>query len=162
MAKIPKEKSYMQISPQEYISTRLNAQIQWFDEKSIYNQKRYKRFKKSEYFLTFFLPVVGIIPLGDYSINKLFLILIGAIIAYLQFWSRIETYYELWYKYRTTYELLQKEKYFFEIQSSNYSNCQDCFSLLVERTESIISHTDNQWNRVIQMVPQNIDKNNFK
>lgn len=112
--------------------------------------------------MTFFLPVVGIIPLGDYSINKLFLILIGAIIAYLQFWSKIETYYELWYKYRTAYELLQKEKYFFETQSSKYSNCQDCFSLLVERTESIISHTDNQWNRVIQMVPQNIDKNNFK
>lgn len=162
MTNIPKEQRYIQMSPQDYINMRLNAQIHWFNEKSIYNQKRYKRFKKAEYFLTFFLPVVGIIPLGDYLINKIMLILIGAIIAYLQFWSRIETYYELWYKYRTAYELLQKEKYFFETKSSEYSNCHDSFSLLVERTEGIISYTDNQWDHVIQMVPQNIDKNNFK
>ena len=129
MSNSQEKENYVRMSPSEYITNRLDKQIQWFDEKSSCNQKRYKRFKKVEYFFTFAMPLFGTIPLGDdYLFNKIVLIFLGAVVAYLQFWNKLETYYELWYKYRTACEMLQKEKYFFEARASEYAHCNDGFS----------------------------------
>ena len=161
LGNIQEKENCNRMLPREYITDRLNKQIQWFDGKSLCNQKKYKRFKKVECFFTFSMPLIGIIPLGeDYLINKIVLLFLGAAVAYLQFWNKLETYYELWYKYRTACELLQREKYFFETHTSEYADCKDCFSLLVERTEKIISNTNDQWNHVIQGIPEQISKDN--
>lgn len=75
----------------QYIERRLDDQIDWFNQKSAYNQKLYKRLKKAETACTIVLPVIGIIPFADYGWNKIGLVVLGAIATYIRCWSNIET-----------------------------------------------------------------------
>ena len=61
---------YKEMSVEDYIKNRLDDQMNWFDKKSAFNQKRYKRLKKVEVGLTISLPVLGFLPLCDYSYNS--------------------------------------------------------------------------------------------
>lgn len=147
---------YESMNPKEYMEKRLDNQIDWFDKKSSANQKKYKRLKKAETFLTLSLPVVGLSPFWDYSYTKFFLVFIGAVSAYLGCWSHIETYYELWYKYRTTCELLIREKNLYQTHTGIYENSPNQFHLLVSHVENILSTVDNQWNALVQTIPNTL------
>ena len=153
---------YEQMPVEDYIKNRLDDQMNWFDKKSAFNQKRYKYFKKAEIGLTISLPVLGFLPLCDYSYNKILLVLVGAIAAYLQAWSHIETYYELWTKYRTACELLKREKYLHQTHTGLYEDTESpesSYHLLVNRVESILAAENSQWNSVIHAIPSNLSHN---
>lgn len=153
---------YKEMSVEDYIKNRLDDQMNWFDKKSAFNQKRYKRLKKVEVGLTISLPVLGFLPLCDYSYNKGLLILVGAIATFLQAWNHIETYYELWTKYRTACELLKREKYLYQTHTGLYKDAESpesSYHLLVNRVESILAAENSQWNSVIHSIPSNLPHN---
>lgn len=152
------EKQYTSMSSEDYIKNRLDDQSNWYDKKSSYNQKWYKRLKKIEVVLTISMPLIALIPLCDYYYNKLLLVSIGAIATILKLFIDIESRYELWMKYRTASELLKREKYLYLTKTSVYSNEQYPFNLLVTRVESILATEHNQWNNVVQNIPRNITR----
>jgi len=137
----------------QYIERRLDDQIDWFNQKSAYNQKLYKRLKKTETACTIVLPVIGIIPFADYGWNKIGLVVLGAIATYIRCWSNIETYYELWTKYRTACELLKKEKFLYQTHTGIYREEDARDSVLVEQVERILAAENSQWNAIIQSIP---------
>ena len=46
----------------EYISTRLDPQIEWYDKKSVHAQRRYKQFQVAEIILAAFIPLLSGTP----------------------------------------------------------------------------------------------------
>lgn len=149
------------ISMQEYINTRLDDQINWYDKKSTNAQNWFKRLKYVEIILSLLTTL-----LGAYTAIVLFIIdlptdtfpvtigvltgISGAILSGIHFSQSLEKYHENWISYRQTCELLKHEKYLFLTRSGGYSNNQNAFNNLVERCESIISSENIDWAQLHQ------------
>ena len=79
----------------EYISTRLDPQIEWYDKKSVHAQKRYKQFQVVEIILAAFIPLLS----GYTSLCDLIPIIIGilgAIIVIIESVTKLYKYHENW------------------------------------------------------------------
>lgn len=149
------------ISMQEYITERLDNQINWYDKKSINAQKWFKRLKYVEIFLSLLTTL-----LGAYTATVIFIIelpkeafpvtigiiigLSGAVLSGIHFSQSLEKYHENWISYRQTCELLKHEKYLFLTRSGGYLNNANAFNDLVERCESIISSENIDWAQLHQ------------
>ena len=132
------------LTQQEYIEKRLKDQIGWYGGKSSWNKKRYELFKKIELAMAAMIPfLVGFLE------GPLFLkIVIGVLGASLAFFGGLHglcNYHENWIEYRMTAEILKHELYLFETGTGPYKDTEATFKILVERTESIISHENVNW-----------------
>lgn len=150
---------YQRLTPNEYIKLRLDDQQQWFSQKSSKYQKLYKRFKKIEIVLISLIPLVTILPFQNDICNKILTIALSVIAAIIKYFNIIDTNFDLWVKYRNISEALKAEKYLYITGASIYDNSDSAFKLLVERVESIISKSNEQWTNTIQEIPKHIQKN---
>lgn len=136
-----------------YIKDRLDAQISWYDKKSVDAQKAFKRIKKAEIGISLSITLLGTytavtftIPWTQVQITiGLVIVLLGSILSFLHFYQSLEKYHENWISYRQTCELLKHEKYLFLTRSGGYVSAYDPFKELVERCESIISSENVDW-----------------
>lgn len=132
------------MTEKEYLTDRLEDQITWYDKKSCWNQKWYKRLKASEIVISALIPFAsGFIlePLwGKYLIGTL-----GLTVTILASLMSILKFQENWISYRTTCETLLHEKYFYETKTGPYSEEQNPLSTLVERVENLISKENTCW-----------------
>ncbi len=133
------------MTEEEYISDRLNDQIDWYSKKSQTNQKWFKGLRLLEIVAAAVIPfLAGIgtkLPYYSVIIGAL-----GVIIAVSAGLSALYKYHENWIEYRTTSETLKHEKYVFQTKCSPY-NGEDAFSRLVQRVEGLISKENSQWSR---------------
>lgn len=138
------------MNEEEYLTSRLDDQINWYDKKSQTNQKLFKRLKISEIIIAGIIPFLAgigsIIPYHSLIIGAL-----GVIIALLVGLSSLYKFQENWIEYRTTAETLKHEKYLFLAKCTPYDR-DDSFQTLVQRIESIISKENSQWSRLIKKV----------
>ncbi len=137
------------MSPQEYLQQRLDDQIEWYDRKSVWNQRWYKRLQLLVLVAAATIPFLSgyldeNIPWVPYVIGMLGLV-IAAVSAILGLYS----FQENWIKYRTTCESLKKEKYRYLTNVSPYAG-DDAFTLLVERVEGLISKENTDWAQQLQ------------
>lgn len=140
------------MTPEEYISDRLQDQIDWYDAKSAQNQKKFKRFRKIEIFTAALIPLLsGIaaskIDTQGIDINLLLLIIIGisgVVITIVSSIITLQKFQENWIEYRTICETLKKEKYSYQTGIKPY-NKENSFQILVQRIESIISKENTNW-----------------
>ena len=136
---------------QEYIESRLEDQIAWYDAQSIQNQKRYRGLRFLEIVLASSIPVLSLtfevfeFP-GKY--HTLVFGCVGVIMSVLASILAIGKYQELWQSYRTTCESLKKEKFLFFAGSRPYDS-ENRYTLLVERIESLISKENTNWSELI-------------
>ena len=135
----------------EYIEKRLDDQINWYDKKSLVNQKMFKQLRMSEIILAALIPLLSIAFevfsfLNDY--HSFILGVIGLAISVLASIISFSKYQEIWQSYRTTCESLKKEKFLFYAKARPY-NKNNSYSLLVERTESLISKENTNWSEMI-------------
>ena len=127
----------------QYISDRLNNQIDWYDKKSIAAQKFYKTSKKVVIILSASIPLlIGFIP--EAKIWATIVGAIGVIITGIEGWLGISKHHENWIEYRSICETLKHEKYMFLTQTGVYDS-EEHFKTLVERVESIISKENVNW-----------------
>ena len=104
----------------EYISTRLDPQIEWYDKKSVHAQKRYKQFQVVEIILAAFIPLLS----GYTSLCDLIPIIIGilgAIIVIIESVTKLYKYHENWIQYRSTCEMLLYQKHLYLTRSFPYN-----------------------------------------
>ncbi len=142
-----------------YLEDRLEDQINWYDSKSIENQKKYKWLKAGEIIFSGLIPffvILGQIHTAFHYLTALS----GVIVTILSAFNSLGKYHELWLEYRTTAETLKHERYFYITKSGPYKQLkrEDAFKLLVERVESLISRENTQWILNIGNIDKEIDK----
>lgn len=129
----------------EYIKTRLDIQIDWYDNKSIHARKVYKRFQTWEIIFAAGIPLLsGYV--SNHWLVPFTIALLGTLIVITASITRLGGYHENWMQYRATCELLRHEKYLYLTGTNPYE--EQPFHLLVERVESIISAENINWSQL--------------
>ncbi len=133
------------LNEEEYISERVDGQIEWYDNKSQKAQSWFKRIRIIE------IIAAGSIPLfagfGSGENWSIFIVgVLGALVAMLASLLSLNQFHENWIEYRTTCESLKHEKYLFLTNSEPY-HIDDSFGLFVQRIESLISKENSAWSQ---------------
>ena len=132
----------------EYISTRLDPQIEWYDEKSVHAQKRYKQFQVVEIILAAFIPLLS----GYTSLCDLIPIIIGilgAIIVIIESVTKLYKYHENWIQYRSTCEMLLYQKQLYLTRSFPYNpNDETVDNIFIKNVEEIMSAENRHWKSI--------------
>lgn len=128
----------------QYISERVDDQIQWYDNKSVWNQKQYKRLRVAEITFAACIPFLAGYFADDLQWIKILTGFFGVMIAVIAGLVSLYSFQEHWIEYRTTSESLKHEKYLYLTKAPPY-NSEQAFSLFVERIESLISTENSKW-----------------
>lgn len=132
----------------EYISTRLDPQIEWYDEKSVHAQKRYKQFQVVEIILAAFIPLLS----GYTSLCDLIPIIIGilgAIIVIIESVTKLYKYHENWIQYRSTCEMLLYQKHLYLTRSFPYNpNDETVDNIFIKNVEETMSAENRHWKSI--------------
>ncbi len=152
----PLERKQPLMYDEDYIRDRLDNQIAWYDRKSSFNQKRYKKYKRLEFIIAATIPVIttltAIIPHD--LLEKVLLISAafgGIILVVINKTLELENYFKFWKEYRTTCESLQYERALYLTRSEPYDE-KDAFPLLVQKVESILSKETQRWQQRVRQV----------
>jgi len=131
----------------EYIKERLQDQIDWYDNKSIENQRTFKRLRKAEIIAAALIPFVSGMTAsisGMLLPGSIVTGLLGVAVTIFASILALGQHQENWIEYRTTCESLKKEKYMFQTGVEPYDG-EDAFSLLVQRVETLVSKENTNW-----------------
>lgn len=134
----------------DYIAQRLDAQIAWYDRKSVRSQRWHKSLRIIEIVVAASIPfMVGYIT--DARPSVAFIVgLAGVAVAVISGLLAINQYQEHWTEYRTTCESLRHHKYRFLAKADPYGG-DDAFHNLVDNVESLISKENTNWSECIKM-----------
>jgi hypothetical protein len=132
------------MTPDEYIRDRLDDQITWYDQKSGWNQKWFKRLRIVEIVFATTIPFLVSQVTGDSTILKSIVGGMGVCVAVLSGLITLYKFHENWIEYRTTTETLKHEKYLYLTGAAPYDG-DNPFEELVNRVESIISRENTTW-----------------
>jgi hypothetical protein len=129
------------------IMGRLEDQIAWYDRKSLFSQRRYKRVKTAEICSAAIIPVLAALNLPH---ALLITGAIGATITVLEGLLQLNQYQQNWIAYRSTCESLKHEKFVYLGKASPYTNSVNPHALLADRIESLVSQEHAKWASVQQ------------
>ena len=133
----------------EYMQSRVDDQIAWYDKRSKLHQRCYLVLRVIEIAAAASIPfLVGYISNGDGEV-RFTVGLLGVVIAVITAILGLYQFHEKWVDYRTACESLRHEKYLFLTQSPPY-NIDEPFSLFVTRVEFLISRENSSWAQYIQ------------
>jgi hypothetical protein len=128
------------VSQTDFTLKRLEAQIDWYDKKSAYNQRMFKSLKLATIALALAIPLCAAL-----SVQAPILGVLGALIALLEALQQLNQYHHNWITYRSTCEALRHEKYLFFGKAGHYASASDPKALLAERIESLVSQEHAKW-----------------
>lgn len=154
-------RSHDLMSDGEYLKERLEDQMHWFDRKSTYYQRRYKKFKHWEFIIAAFIPVVItfsamsfvekaiIFQSGDVIINlsiffQVLAALGGVMLVIFNKYLELEEAHKLWKDYRANAEALQFERMRYLTRTEPYDEA-DAYPRLVERVEHVLNRENLKW-----------------
>ncbi|MBN1558760.1 DUF4231 domain-containing protein [candidate division KSB1 bacterium] len=135
----------------DYIKQRLQDQIDWYDRKSMVNQKKFKGLRTMEIVCAAFIPFISGVSVSIPKMSWPATILTGLLGIAITIIASILTlgkHQENWIEYRTTCESLKKEKFLFLMQVEPYDK-EDSFRFLVQRVETLISKENTNWAQFI-------------
>lgn len=139
-------------SPEAVTLKRLDDQIDWYDQKSGLNQRRFKLMKGLTIASAAAIPVLTTtaIPNGRYIAAGL-----GVLIAIMEGVQQMNQYSANWTSYRATAEALKHEKFLYLEKAGPYLAAPNPQPMLAERIESLISQEGSKWLTVQSQKPQN-------
>ena len=133
----------------QYVSERLDDQIEWYDHSSLSNQNRYKCLRMIQFVAAGLIPFLTPYLSATTPTGKLLVGFLGVVVAIITAALDLYRFQEHWIEYRTTCESLKKEKYLFLAGGAPYSGDRDAaFRLLVQRAETLISKENSEWAQV--------------
>ncbi len=130
---------------EQYLQERLQAQLDWHDRKSQWNQRWYKRLQVAVIAAGALIPLITGFSTGRPSFQVAAGVL-GSLIAIATGLAGAYRFQENWIQYRVTAESLGHEKYRFVTGVEPYDG-PDTFATLVERVEAILGEQNAQWRR---------------
>lgn len=132
-----------------YIEQRLDDQIGWYDRKSQWNQRWFKRLRLIEIVCACSIPfLVSTISPEDDSM-RLVTGVIGVVVAVVAGLVSLYKFEENWIAYRTTCESLRHEKFLYLTRATPYDGAAS-FPLFVQRVEGLISKENSDWSQLIK------------
>jgi len=140
----------------EYLKNRLDDQIDWYDRKSIQNQKIFKRLQVTIIVTSACIPFISGYVDNFYYLQYL-LGGIGVLIAAITGLIGLYKFQETWASYRTTCESLRHEKYLYLTKTNPY-NGKNALNQLVQRVEMLISKENSSWAEVMKKTEEQNEK----
>ena len=134
----------------QYLTTRLEEQLAWYDRKSSWNQQWFRRTQLVQIVVSALIPFIS--GLGAIIPNTWGLTLVGAlgiVIAVATATSTLYKFQENWVQYRATAEQLRHERFMFLTGVEPYNN-NGSFDFLVQRVEGIIAKENAAWAKAAQ------------
>lgn len=131
----------------DYLKDRYHDQINWYDQKSIEFQKKYRL---TQWMLIIFSSLTPLLILVDKLKNDIpwlswIPVITSVLVAVLTAAIKTFRFQENWINYRTTCETLKKEEFLYNANVGDYSNTTEKETLFVERVESLISRENTLW-----------------
>ena len=133
---------------EEYLHDRVENQIAWYSDKSLWNQRCFTAIRAVELVLAGLIPILASEIEYNNDILKVIVAGMGLCIAVLTGLVALFKFQERWIEYRTTAESLKHEKYLFLTNSEPYDE-EGRFHLFVRRVESLISKENSTWVRSV-------------
>lgn len=142
------------LTDSEYIKERLDDQIKWYSNKSSIFKRRHMII---EMYIIISAAIIPVLTLLHYYFGTNCLIIrhtdiiiafLGVITAASAAYSKLNKLQENWLNYREVSETLKHEKYLYLANAGSYAQCENTFTLLVERCENIISHENLNWTQI--------------
>ena len=139
----------MKYSQEDYLKDRLDDQIDWYDRKSLSNQKWYKWLRIIEIIAAASIPFVAGYMSDGTLWPKVSAGVLGLIVAIITAIVGLYNFQEHWVEYRTTCESLKHEKFLYLTKTEPY-NIEEPFPLFVKRVESLISTENTKWSQHVR------------
>lgn len=136
------------MNEEEYISSRVDNQIGWYDKKSQTAQCWFKWLRGIEILSAAAIPIIAGFAKEPFPVT-LVVGLLGALIAVISSIVSLNQFQENWTEYRTTCESLKHEKFLFLTKAEPYHE-EEPFRLFVQRVESLISKENSAWSQYTQ------------
>lgn len=132
------------MNEEEYLSNRLDDQIDWYDRKSGLNKKLYLRCQLVQLIVASLITLSALLEVYEHVIIPFIVPSMGALVAIISGILGLYKFQENWVEYRATSEALKYEKYLFITKSDPYHK-PDRFNLLVNRAEGLMSKQNATW-----------------
>ena len=128
-----------QMTETQYVESRLDDQIEYFDRRSGQHQTRYKRIKVVETAAAASVPVL--VAVGQEAGAAL----AGALVTVIAGVLLIYKFEETWISYRATWSALEREKMLHATRVEPYHDRSTRFARLVQRVEALLSSESQAW-----------------
>jgi hypothetical protein len=132
----------------DYMNTRLEDQIRYFDNNAMRNQKAYRRLKSGAIACSVLTTLAIALSFTVPEPYKMYLgilaLVSSALVLGTHQWEEFQNYGAKWEKFRLVAEQLKAEKFLFKTSAGAYSSPDEAANLreFVETVESIIKGTD--------------------
>lgn len=140
------------MTEKEYISKRVDSQIEWHNRKSICNKRLYL-------FCSWVLIVGSILTSVMIPLCQVVGVVLSILVAITASISRVYKFHSKWRLYRLTSEMLIHEKFLYDTQTGAYNNQNTAYSKLVGNVEAILMKTNDSWDKLLEDMTQ---KNEIK
>lgn len=130
---------------EDYLNFRVGYQFNFHNLKSGKYKTRYFFFRTTNLILSTSIPILSMINESNFFWIKLSIAIVGTIIAINEGLLRLNKYHENWIQFRNIAESLKREEVSFSFKRGEYKNSDDPFGLLVERVESILDNSRNDY-----------------
>jgi hypothetical protein len=127
------------------IMERLEDQLQWYDRKSLLNQRIFKRIKITEIVGAAIIPFLAALNVKEFGWSHWVTGGVGVLITVLEGLLQLGQYQHNWITYRSTAEALKHEKYLYLGKAAAYAGAADPHALLAERVEMLVSQEHKNW-----------------
>lgn len=133
----------------DYMSARVDDQIQYFDNNAIKNQKKYKRIKTTaivcNVFTTMSIALAFTVPEQYKQMVGILSLILSTIVLATYQWEEFQNYGAKWEKFRLVAEQIKSEKFLYLNKVGKYDNYDSGDSaqhIFVQTVEGIIRGTD--------------------
>lgn len=136
------------MSEPDVVMERLEDQIQWYDQRSGYNQRMFKGMKTVTIVISVSIPLFAAYSSYKPISGPLIALIagtLGAVIVLLEAIQQLNQYHHNWIAYRSTAETLKHEKYLFLSTAGPDAAADIPKALLAERVESSVSQEHAKW-----------------
>lgn len=132
------------MNPDEYISDRVDSQIEWHEKKSGSNKRMYQKYQMIQLIVASMITLSATLTVIDQAWVSFVAPTLGAVVAVVSGVLGLFKFQENWVDYRTTSEQLKQEKFLFLTRSEPYNTAQS-FQTLVTNVEDILSKQNSKW-----------------
>lgn len=133
------------LGEREYLSQRVQKQIDWYDKKSGWSQWWFKRLRIVEIVAAAMIPFLTAVPdITNGPRMKYIIGALGVVITIAAGVLALFQFQERWIEYRATSEALTKEKFLFLTKTEPYAGAEG-FAAFVQRVENLLSKENTGW-----------------
>ncbi len=146
------------MTEQDYLSQRIDDQINWYSRKSTFNKNRYQLFKALVIILSSSIPVLAIMITENDQLLKMIVGIAGVLIVVIEGILSLYKYKDIWLEYRMTSEMLNREKLLYLTGAGPYKT-KKSFQDFVEKAEAIMSSENKNWlaNQIKKEEPEKVE-----